>query len=99
MLAALRNGESELAFEEGRADEAATALGGHRVDRMNVCIAATESDDAFGMAAGSPYEAVAVRRVVRDDRDAAGFEAHEHLRLRISDRFFGAEILDVRRRD
>ena len=99
MLAALRNGEGQLALEQRCADQAAAALGRHRVDGVDVGIAAAEGDDAVGMAARRLDQPVAVRRVVGDDGDAVGLEPFEDLGLGVGDRLFRAEILDMRGRD
>ena len=99
MLAALGDGEGELALEQRGADQASAAFGGDGVDRVDVGVAAAEGDDPVGMAPRRLHQPVAVRRVVGDDRDAVGLEPFENLRLGIGDRLFRAEVLDVRRRD
>ena len=73
MFAALRDGEGQLALEQRGADQAAAAFRADRVDGMDVGIAAAEGDDPVGMAPRGFDQPVAVRRVVRDDRNAVGF--------------------------
>ena len=90
MLAALRDGEGQLALEQRGADQAAAAFGRHGMDGMDVGIAAAEGDDAVGLAARGLDQPVAVRRVVGEDRDAVGLQALENLGLGVGDRFFRA---------
>ena len=99
MLAALRDGEGQLALEQGRADQAAAASGGDGVDRVDVGVAAAEGDDPVGVAPRGLDQPVAVRAVVGDDRDAVGLEPDENLALGVGDRLFRSERLDMRGSD
>ena len=99
MLAALRDGEGQLALEQRGADQASAAFGRDGVDGVNVGIAAAEGDDPVGVAPRGLDQPVAVRRVVGEDRDAVGLEALEDLGLGVGDRLFRAEVLDMRRGD
>ena len=96
MLAALRDGEGQLAFEQRRADQASAAFRADGMDRVDVGIAAAEGDDLVGMPPRGLDQPVAMRRVVGEDRDAVGLEPVENLRLGVGDRLFRAEILDMR---
>ena len=92
MIAGLRDGEGQLALEQSRADQASAALGGNRMDGVDVGVAGAEGDDALGAAARGLDQPVAVRRVVGNDRDPAGLEAFEDLGLGIGDRLLRAEF-------
>jgi hypothetical protein len=99
MIAALGNGEGQLAFDQPRGDQAAAILRAHRVDRDDVGLAAAEADDPPRMAPRGLEQAAALGRVLRNDRDAVGFEAFKDLGLGIGDRLERTQMLDVRRRD
>src|SRR3982751_1560641 len=92
MLAALRDGEGQLALQKRRADQASAAIGGHCVYGMHVGVAAAEGDDAIGVPACGLHQAIAMWRVVGNDRDAVSFQSREDLRLGIGDRLLRPEI-------
>src|SRR5918993_2844040 len=59
----------------------------------------TERQDLIRIAPRRADQPVAVRRVVRHDRNAARLQAFEDFALGVRDRLFGAEVLDMRRRN
>ena len=99
MVAALGDGEGQFAVDQPRGDQAAAIVGAHGVDRGDVGLAAAEGHDAPRMAPRGLEQAVALGRVLGDDRDAAGLEPLEDLGLGVGDRLDRAEMLDMRRGD
>src|SRR4029079_7928174 len=96
MLARLGYGEGQLALQQSGADQAPSALRGDGMHGMNIRIAAAEGDDAVSAPPSGLQQAVAMRGVVRKDRNPAWRQPLEDFRVGVGDRLLRSEILDMR---